>query len=82
MKGANMVCLTPSDKITYSRSLPRKDGLHSSTIDLIFVSKALLDRAPGREGACRVLNIKGFETDHRVTETTINIKPVEVVGVQ
>ncbi|CAG9949292.1 unnamed protein product [Clonostachys rosea f. rosea IK726] len=82
MKGANMVCLTPSDEITYSRSLPRKDGLHSSTIDLIFVSKALLDRTPGREGACRVLNVKGFETDHRVTETTINIKPVEAVGVQ
>ncbi|CAH0002271.1 unnamed protein product [Clonostachys byssicola] len=82
MKGAKMTCLTPSDKITYSRSHPRDDGLYSSTIDLIFVSKPLLDRAPGREGACRVLNVRGFETDHRVTETTISIKPVEAVGVQ
>ena len=68
MKAAHMKLLTTPGAITYSRST-RVDQ-HSSTIDLVFAGSAIAIRDP----EWKVLDVDEFESDHRVTQTTVDIQ--------
>ena len=62
------------DAVTYSQST--QSDLHCSTIDLVF---------GGRETASQIsqwdiVEVPGFESDHRVTQTILNIQPNRVAN--
>ncbi|RYP82468.1 hypothetical protein DL769_001661 [Monosporascus sp. CRB-8-3] len=65
---AGMTCLTSPGAITYSRSFGF-NGRYCSTIDLTFAGRHVASRA----SRCKVLDVRGFETDHRIVETTLNV---------
>lgn len=69
MKAARMKLISTRGSITYSRSA--RSDQHCSAIDLVFGGCAIASRDPQWE----VVDVAGFETDHRVTQTTLEIKP-------
>ncbi|KAF4976901.1 hypothetical protein FDECE_18418, partial [Fusarium decemcellulare] len=69
LSATGMECLTPPGTITFSRSGYIHRGV--STIDLTFASVRIADRAE----RYRIVDVPGFETDHRVIETTLAIEP-------
>lgn len=69
MKAAKMKLISTRGAITYSRST--QSDQHCSTIDLVFGSLAIASREP----QWKVLDVPGFESDHRVTQTILDITP-------
>ncbi|RYP34155.1 hypothetical protein DL767_004382 [Monosporascus sp. MG133] len=65
---AGMTCLTTPGAITYSRSFGY-NGWYCSIIDLTFAGRHVASRA----SRCKVLDIRGFETDHQIVETNLNV---------
>jgi hypothetical protein len=78
-KGALMRCLTPLEP-TYSRGVERPDGKYSTTIDLVFASPDLVRPTMDNTPACRILNVPGFDTDHRVITTSFPVIPEPASG--
>lgn len=68
-----MTLLTPQGVITYSRG--ELTDFYSSTIDLTFASPAIATRSRG----CYVVDVPGFETDHRPIQTRLNMLPNQEV---
>ena len=69
METAGMKLITTPGAITYTRSV--QGDRYCSTIDLVFGGQTLMSWNPQWE----VLDVKGFETDHRVTQTILDIEP-------
>lgn len=69
IEAAKMRLLSTRGAITYSRSI--QSDQHCSTIDLVFGSRAIASRDP----QWKVLDVPGFESDHRVTQTVLDITP-------
>lgn len=66
---ANMELLSTRGAITYSRSA--RPDQYCSTIDLVFGSLEVSSWNP----RWSVLDVPGFHSDHRVTQTTLDIEP-------
>ena len=68
-KSQGMKLLTEPGTITYSRSTNTEE--HSSTIDLAFGDRVIASRDP----QWSIVNVAGFESDHRVTQISFDITP-------
>ncbi|KAM5359789.1 hypothetical protein ACJZ2D_014222 [Fusarium nematophilum] len=66
---AGMECLTEPGTVTFTRGL-LEDG-SASTIDLTFASHEIASHTL----YCRVREVLGFESDHRVVETALDLPP-------
>ncbi|EXF83885.1 zinc knuckle [Colletotrichum fioriniae PJ7] len=68
-EAAGMRCMLKPGTITYTRGDPAAvPNTPSPTIDLVFAGRALISRVIG----CDVVEVRGFESDHRVLRTVIN----------
>ncbi|KAL1798048.1 hypothetical protein ACET3X_004654 [Alternaria dauci] len=67
MDAIPMHCKNERGKITYGRGLRTKNSW-ISTLDLFLVSDAIT-----KESEWRMLNVKGYESDHAVTSLSINM---------
>ena len=71
-----MKCLNQRGVVTYSRST-EESRQFCSTIDLTFASINLATRCAG----WGVVDVRGFESDHRVIETCFSLSPNRTVGI-
>ena len=77
----HMKCLTPVGAITYSRGVQDWREQYCSTVDLTFAGSAIAGRAVN----CEVLGpevVRGFESDHRIVRTTLDMTPYCAIHVQ
>ncbi|KAF5641733.1 uncharacterized protein FTJAE_3992 [Fusarium tjaetaba] len=65
VKAHNYIQKTKKGAITYSNS--KDTSKRSSTIDLTFAEESISNSV----GCCEVLQVPGFESDHRVIETSV-----------
>ena len=70
MKNTGMTLCNEPGIITSTRSIDCNNG-KGTTIDLTFVGNAI----DCRKLDWRVVPVRGFESDHRVTETTLDMEP-------
>lgn len=73
LQANKMKLLTTPGVTTYTRSADPEGP--SSTIDLVFGSPAIASREP----LWQIADVPGFETDHRVSQTTLSLEPIREI---